>query len=598
MYLSLPTAITSLILLFVVLKNTTFTSRPHRWHCRCLPHERCWPSAHDWNVFNQSVNGHLIHLRPIGAVCHGHEFNQTECDDVRTHTNNSVWRASEPATLQSTNWESNWEGYENCDVASYRDTPCSQGRVPLYSVLAESAEEIQAAVRFARHRNLHVVIKNSGHDSIGRSSGLAALQINTSRLKRIEAVSDFVPAGSDTSLGQAVTVSAGALALEISQVAADEGFNVLIGLCTTVGVAGGYIQGGGASLLGPTHGMASDNALEFNVVTAEGDLVVANDFQNADLFWALRGGGGGTFGVAVNTTMRTFSDIPGVVFTLAGAISRQDERFPDVERALWEFSTEIVSMLPVLKRADNRTSGAVISGIQGDSVQVVAEILFPNTSDTTSVEEQFTPLLAALDELGFSSVYTTEVTLYPALSTYFNAPQALDLAGTGRIEGSVLISSHLFSSPGGTSRIMDVVSNLNYRTGDLIEIFLSAGGQVRANKDTIDSGLHPNWRESEMLVTFRRTMPSSATTKRFVDSQMPFLRALETPRMGSFVNTAEPDEPGFQSAFWGDNYPELYRIKQRWDRHGLFIVNLGVGSEDWDREGICRVQACSWREFL
>ncbi len=104
---------------------------------------------------------------------------------------------------------------------------------------------------------------------MGRSSGPASLQINTNRLKGVEVVSDFIPQGGSVSLGQAVTLGAGTLALEVSQVAADEGFNVLLGLCTTVGVAGGFIQGGGASLLGPTYGMASDNALEFNVVTAE-----------------------------------------------------------------------------------------------------------------------------------------------------------------------------------------------------------------------------------------------------------------------------------------------------------------------------------------
>lgn len=315
---------------------------------------------------------------------------------------------------------------------------------------------------------------------------------------------------------------------------------------------------------------------------------MANEFQNPDLFWALRGGGGGTFGITVNTTIRTFPDIPGIVFTLTAAISRQDEQFPDADAALWEFATEIVNILPSLKRADSKTGAAIVSGIQEDSVQLVTEILFPNTTDTTSIEANIAPLLARLDDLGFSAVYTTNTALYPQISTYFNQPRLVDLAGTGRIEGSVLISSSLFFSPGGTSQIMDVVSNLTYRVGDLIEIFLSGGGQVHANKDLVNSALHPHWRESEMLVTYRRTMPLGATAKHFVDSQMPFLRALETPRMGSFLNTADPDEPDFQRAFWGDNYARLLRVKRRWDRDGLFIVNLGVGSEGWDKEGICR----------
>lgn len=173
------------------------------------------------------------------------------------------------ATLQSANWESSWDGCGSCDISSYIDETCHQGRIPLYAVLAESASEIQTAVRFAKRRNLRLVVKNTGHDSMGRSSGPASLQINTNRLKSIETVSDFIPQGSSVSLGQAVTLGAGTLALEVSQVAADEGFNILLGLCTTVGIAGGFILGGGASLLSPTYGLASDNALEFNVVTAE-----------------------------------------------------------------------------------------------------------------------------------------------------------------------------------------------------------------------------------------------------------------------------------------------------------------------------------------
>lgn len=327
---------------------------------------------------------------------------------------------------------------------------------------------------------------------------------------------------------------------------------------------------------------------------------MANEFQNSDLFWALRGGGGGTFGITVNTTIKTFPDIPGIVFTLTAAISRQGSQFPDADRALWEFATEIVNILPDLKRADNRTGAAVVSGIQEDGVQLITEILFPNTSDTNTIEHRIAPLLARLDDLGFSSVYTANITPYPQISTYFNQPRPLDLAGTGRIEGSVLISSNLFSSPSpsGTAQIMNVVSNLTYRPGDLIEIFMSGGGEVRANKAVVSSALHPSWRESEMLLTFRRTMPAAATTKHFIDSQMPALRALETPRMGSFVNTADPDEPGFQRAFWGSNYPRLDAVKRRWDLDGLFIVNLGVGSEEWDREGICRTGGRESRRYL
>jgi FAD/FMN-containing dehydrogenase len=71
-----------------------------------------------------------------------------------------------------------------------------------------------------------------------------------------------------------------------------------------VGVAGGWVQGGGHSPFSPLYGLAVDNVLEFKVVTADGNLIVVNDVVNQDLFWALRGGGGGTWGVVVEATFK------------------------------------------------------------------------------------------------------------------------------------------------------------------------------------------------------------------------------------------------------------------------------------------------------
>jgi FAD/FMN-containing dehydrogenase len=171
--------------------------------------------------------------------------------------------------LQLTNWESSGQTLLDCDLNSPREAPCTQGRIPVYAVLAESAEEIQTAVRFARDQNLRVVIRNTGHNALGQSSAPGSLQINTSRLKRIEPVSDFIPQGTGASVGQAATLGAGVLALEVAQVGLDHGFTAVMGLCNTVGTAGGFIQGGGVGLLGPLYGMGSDTAVEFNVVTAE-----------------------------------------------------------------------------------------------------------------------------------------------------------------------------------------------------------------------------------------------------------------------------------------------------------------------------------------
>lgn len=138
---------------------------------------------------------------------------------------------------------------------------------------AKSAKHIQEAVKFAARHNVKLVIKNSGHDFLGRSSAPNSLQIFTRELKEISIVDEFVPTvpdGEDAPEGiKAVTLGAGVQLHEMYEYLAPHGLMVVGGTANTVGVAGGYIQGGGHSLLAWLHGMASDNALEFQVVLAD-----------------------------------------------------------------------------------------------------------------------------------------------------------------------------------------------------------------------------------------------------------------------------------------------------------------------------------------
>ena len=83
---------------------------------------------------------------------------------------------------------------------------------------------------------------------------------------------------------------------------------------------GGYIQGGGHSPLSSIYGIAADHVLSMEVVLASGKLVTASSTENSDLFWALRGGGGSTFGVVTSVTLKAHPDFPYTVtsFTFGG----------------------------------------------------------------------------------------------------------------------------------------------------------------------------------------------------------------------------------------------------------------------------------------
>lgn len=236
--------------------------------CRCKPDDSCWPSPHQWKGLNESVQGNLVAVRPVGNVCHDPTYDREACAKTKNITQNSFWRAEQPGAVQFTNWET-WPSHkESCDIDSPRGVACDQGRISLYSVLVESPSQIQEAVRFARKHNLRLAIKASGHDFLGRSSAPNSLQISTYRMNGITFTDNFMPKGCKKGgKGTAVTLGAGVVLSNLYKALFEKGVIAVVGLAHTVAAPGGYIQGGGHSPLSPWKGMASDNALEFEVIT-------------------------------------------------------------------------------------------------------------------------------------------------------------------------------------------------------------------------------------------------------------------------------------------------------------------------------------------
>lgn len=187
---------------------------------------------------------------------------------------------------------------QSCDPLQPRSRRCELGNYVRYVVNATCVEDVQATIEFAQEHNIRFVIRNTGHDYLGRSTGAGALAIWTHHLKSIE----FLPRR------KAVKLGAGVQGYEIMKAARDRGLVVVGGECPTVGIAGGYTQGGGHSALSTNFGLSADNVLSWDVILADGELRTASKTENPDLYWALNGGGGGTFGVVVSMTVKVFPD--------------------------------------------------------------------------------------------------------------------------------------------------------------------------------------------------------------------------------------------------------------------------------------------------
>lgn len=139
----------------------------------------------------------------------------------------------------------------------------------------------------------------------GKSTGKGGLALWTHNMNSTDVIANYESA---TYTGPAIKLGAGVIASQADVAAAAAGYRVVTGLCATVGVAGGYSQGGGHSALSNIYGLAADNVLEWELVTITGQHLVATSAQHSDLYWALSGGGGGTYGVVLSMTARLHPD--------------------------------------------------------------------------------------------------------------------------------------------------------------------------------------------------------------------------------------------------------------------------------------------------
>ncbi|KAF7377570.1 FAD-binding domain-containing protein [Mycena sanguinolenta] len=201
--------------------------------------------------------------------------------------------------MDAVNWE---QGYDLTppSLCLQNGTICGQGDVPLYSVEAETVADIQAAVKFSSTHNLRVVLKSSGHDYLGRSTAPNSLLIHT----HISFSDSFFIGSKD--MGSTVTLGSGVFAQTLYAQGKTNGKIAVGAVAATVCIGGGWVQGAGHSALSPTFGLGADNALEFDIVVASRELLKVNENSHPDLFYALRGGGAGSWGVMVSATFRTY----------------------------------------------------------------------------------------------------------------------------------------------------------------------------------------------------------------------------------------------------------------------------------------------------
>jgi FAD/FMN-containing dehydrogenase len=420
-------------------------------------------------------------------------------------------------------------------------------RHPAAIVRCSDVSDVVACVRFAGQHGIDLAVRGGGHNAGGLGVWDDALVIDLAGLRGI----DVDPKARTVKVGGGCTWS------EVDGATGEYGMATPSGFLSSTGV-GGLTLGGGVGYLTRRFGLTIDNLLSADVVLSDGSCVTASDQSHADLFWALRGGGG-NFGVVTSFTFSCHdigehgSIIGGpVLYALedAGDVMRwYRELLPALPEELsgWLGLITIPPAPPFPEELWGRKSCAIVwcyTGSHDRSTEVLAPI-----------RDFGSPLLVGLHEMPFSVLQSAFDALYPAgLQWYWRADffeEISDQAIEVHLKYGAQLPTghstmHLYPIDGAAARVPDDATAFAYRDGGW------AGVIVGVDPDPANAGLISDW------------------AKRYWEELHP------TSAGGAYINFIMDEGPERVRSSYLGNYDRLAELKALYDPQNVFHVNQNI----------------------
>lgn len=434
---------------------------------------------------------------------------------------------------------------------------------PACVVMAAGEADVQATVRFAREHDVRLNVKNGGHSYAGYCLNVDGIVLDSSRMAHFEVHDD-----------QSVTIQGGAIWYDVYQLLRGryEQYMLVGGQCPTVGVSG-FTLGGGLSPFSRSYGLSVDNLLEMAVVTADGEVVTLSphdhDPARRDLFWGVRGGGGGNFGVTTKMRVRLHplperTIVAGELTWDVAASAEQDRLF---RQAMEAFNT-----MP----KPNELCMDVYCSFGGDGLSMIAQMTVIYNGPKEQCDRVIAPLLAcrpagnSLESMHWTQWEKEELGFAPESAIYHHyvsfvlpdgaivpevTDQILELLETspalvrGEDGGWVNKNNILWDNIGGVTTLVPAEATaFPWRDG----VYVMSAKAV--------------WSEAD------QTAEAYAWTDRCREVFTPY--AIEGK--AAYLNYIDGSLTDWQSAYYGNNYPRLREVKARWDPDDFFRFEQSI----------------------
>lgn len=342
---------------------------------------------------------------------------------------------------------------------------------------------------------------------------------------------------------------------------------------------GGYIQGGGHSPLSSLYGLAADQVLSAEVVTPGGRFVTADLEQNTDLFWAIRGGGGSTFGVLTSITVKAHPDTLVTASTFSFSVGGNNGSI--TSENFWTGVRNYLDYFPSLSSQGIYAYWFILSSETGPMF-----LMQPFWAPGKTLEETnalLAPWFAQLAALNIT--FTPETVQYDSFYPGWLASFPLEVIEKTHVAtGSRLFPKQNWESSSALDATFDAIK-ASVEGGLIIIAFII--DPSLENGGYPDNSANPAWRNTYSHVIQSINWAEGASVSVQLEARQNLTHGYMqrwrdvSPGAGSYLAESDILEPDFQQSFYGTFYERLLAIKKQLDPADVFFAQNAVGSESW-----------------
>ncbi len=436
--------------------------------------------------------------------------------------------------------------------------------LPAAIAYCASPADVQACLTFLHSFNLPFAIRSGGHSYPGYST-TTGLVIDVTRMNTIT-----VNTGAQTA-----TIGAGARLIDVYNVLAQHGYALPAGSCPTVGIAG-LALGGGVGVLGRKLGLTCDSLLSTQIVVADGRMLTCDANHNADLFWSLRGGGGGNFGVSTSFTFKIYPVSTLTIFTL---------RWP------WSSAADVVAAWQTWAphAPDELWSNCLLQATSDKSINPIIQVngvYLGGITPLTNLLAQLTNQISAGQTLHYVSGATLLDTMLYEAGCYGKSVNQCHLPtqnaqGTLRRDTASVKSDYYTSSLSrqGINALVNAVStrHASSQLGDGGIGLDALGGAINRVAANATAFVHRNALFSAQYSgSWNTSDPATVVNANhtWLNNTWQAMRPFASG--GAYQNYIDPDLANWQQAYYGANLTRLRQVKTTYDPQNFFHFQQSI----------------------